>query len=112
MLGTSSFCNVLDFDASYAFPLAAAITVALGVVVGITLRVRVYLYLGFAAFSFNALVVLVHVIQNRTPAQTKLIIGAIFLLISVLFTGTFLARQVKCQVILTRYQALRETLST
>ena len=112
MVGTSSFYNVVDFNESYAFPLVAATVSSLAVVVGIALRVRIYLYLGFSAFAFNAIVVLVHVILNQPPTQTKLIIGSIFLAIGVLFTGSFLAMQVKRQEILSRYRQLREELAT
>jgi hypothetical protein len=85
---------------------------ALAVVVGIALRIRIYLYLGFGAFAFNALTVLIHVIQNQPPTQTKLIIGAIFLLVGVIFTGSFLLMQIKRQEILKRYARFRDDLAS
>ncbi|MEM7408291.1 MAG: hypothetical protein AAF458_23580 [Pseudomonadota bacterium] len=112
IIGTSSFYNVVDFNDSVFMPLSAAVAAAAAVVVGIALRVRVYLYLGFSAFVFNALVVLSWVIYNQPPAQTKLMIGAIFLLIGLTFTGAFLAMQMKRQEILARYQAIREELAS
>lgn len=112
IIGTSSFYNVVDFNDSVFMPLSAAVAAAAAVVVGIALRVRIYLYLGFAAFVFNALVVLSWVIYNQPPAQTKLMIGAIFLLIGVVFTGAFLAMQMRRQEILARYQAVREELAS
>ncbi len=110
MLGTSTFYNVVDFDESVLYPLAAALLSTLMVVVGISLRVRIYLFLGFSSFVLNTLAVLVHVIRSQPPSQVKLMIGAIFLIIGVAFTGSFLLLQMKRQEILDRYAALRDEL--
>ena len=110
LVATSSFYNVIDFNESLYYPLVAALIAALGVIVGIGLRVRIYLYVGFCAFLLNSLAVLVHVIRSQPESQIKLLIGVLFLIIGMLFTGSFLLFQMKRQQILNQYARLVEEL--
>lgn len=112
VLGVSSFFNVVDFEESILYPLTAAFVAAGGVVLGIALRVRIYLYLGFSFFVLNTLAVLVHVIRNQPESQIKLVVGVVFLILGVVFTGSFLVLQMKRQEILDRYTELKDELDS
>ena len=103
MLAATAFHNVLDFDASLWFPVTAALVSALVVVAGIALRVRIYLFMGSSFFVLNTIASLIHVVRNQAPDQTKLLIGAVFLITGILFTGGFLFFQMKRQELLDRY---------
>ena len=111
LLGTTTFYNVVDFEESLIYPLAAALLSAAAAVAGIALRVRVFLFLGFTSFAVNTIAVLVHVLRAQPESHEKLLLGAIFLVIGTIFTGSFLLLQWKRQEILRRYAMLREELA-
>ena len=111
MLGTSTVFNATDFEASLWYPVTAALMAAAGVVLGITLRVRIFLYLGAAFFICNTVAVLVHLILGQPPEHTKLIVGSVFLVTGVVFTGSFLLFQMQRHEILRRYRALQQELA-
>ena len=106
LLGTSCYYNVVEFQVSVWYPVAAAILSTMVVLLGIALRIRIYLYLGVAFFFVNVLAALSHVIISQPPERTTLLIGAVFLAIGVLFTGSYLVFQMKREEILARYRAL------
>ncbi len=110
MFGCVAFYNVNDFDQSILYPLIAAILSALGVVFGISLRVRIYLYLGTVFFFVNTIGVIAHVIIKQPPENTTLFIGIIFLVTGLTFIISFLVFQMKREEILNRYQNIKETL--
>lgn len=111
LVGASTFYNVIDFNESLYYPLVAALVAAVGVVVGISLQVRIYLFVGLSSFVVNTVAVLVHVVRNQPPSQIKLIVGVVFLVVGLVFTGSFLLFQVKRQQILNQYAWLRRELA-
>jgi uncharacterized membrane protein YgdD (TMEM256/DUF423 family) len=111
MLGTSTVFNAASFEASIWYPVTAALMAAAGVVLGVSLRVRIFLYLGAAFFICNTVVVLVHLILDQPPEHTKLIVGIVFLVTGVVFTGSFLLFQMKRHEILRRYRTLQQELA-
>ncbi|CAM2008205.1 hypothetical protein [Acanthopleuribacter pedis] len=111
LLCTSAFFNLIDFRDSPWFPVSAAIIAALGVVAGISLRIRIYLYLGVGFFMLNIVTTLVHMVMLQPPDAVKLAVGMVFLGLGCLFTGSFLLFQMKRRELLRRYQALRLELS-
>jgi hypothetical protein len=111
MFGCVAFYNINDFNQSIFFPLTAAILSTLGVICGISLRVRIYLYLGTVFFFVNTIGVLTHVIVKQPPENTTLFIGIIFLVTGLTFIISFLVFQMKREEILERYHDIRETLT-
>lgn len=111
MLGTSTVFNATDFEVSIWYPVTAALMSAAGVVLGISLRVRIFLYLGAAFFICNTVAVSVHLILGQPPEHTKLIVGIVFLVTGAVFTGSFLLFQMKRHEILSRYRALQKELA-
>ncbi|CAM2065900.1 hypothetical protein SCOR_11010 [Sulfidibacter corallicola] len=111
LLCVSAFYNLIDFRDSIWFPVGAALISALGVVAGISLRIRIYLFLGVGFFLLNTVTTLVHVVMIQPPGAIKLFIGVVFLALGCLFTGSFLVFQMKRQELLRRYQTLRLELS-
>ena len=111
-VGVSSGYNMIDFDTSVFYPLAATMVSALAVIFGISLRIRIYLYLGLSFFFLNSIAVVVHVILNQPASRYKLLIGIIFLITGILFTGSFIIFQMKRQQILDQYTRLKNELRT
>jgi hypothetical protein len=112
VLATSSLYDVLSFDVSHWYAVAAVLLSALGVVVGIALEVRVYLYLGTCFFLLNSAAIAVNVIRSQSPESEKLLLGVLFLGLGIFFTGSFLLFQMKRQEILREYTRLRVELRT
>lgn len=110
-LGTSAFYTIADFDKSFLYPLGGALIAVTGVVVGIAFRVRIYLYLGIVFFFVNVITVIAHVIIAQPPQHIKLMIGMVFLITGLVFTGSFMLFQAKRQEILNQYLALRQRLN-
>ncbi len=103
--------NVIDFRESVMYPLVAAIFSTVAVVAGISLRIRIYLYLGTSFFFVNLFGIIAHIIISQPPENLKLAVGIVFLVTGVLFTASFLLFQMKRQEILNRYQELVKTLN-
>jgi len=112
LIGVSSFYNMIDFQASLLYPLSAAGVALLGVLCGISLRIRIYLFMGLGAFVFNTFAVLVHVIKNQPPDHIQLYIGCLFLLAGLFFTGSFLLFQMQRQMILLTVQNLKANIQS
>ena len=112
MLGSSAFYNVIDFSESLWHPLVAAFVSLVGVVCGISLRIRIYLFLGVAFFFINTISIGIHMIVQQPPDHIKLIIGVIFLVTGILFTGSFLFFQMKRSEILATIKNIRDEIDT
>jgi hypothetical protein len=104
MIGSSSYFNILEFNVSLWYPVTASLLSALAVVLGTSLQIRVYLYLGFGFFVLNTFAVVVHTILNQPPEVFRLIVGMIFLTMGILFLGSYLLFQMKRQELLEQYQ--------
>ncbi len=110
LLASSCWFNLIDFDQSVWYPLIAAVVAALVVVVGIALRIRIYLFLGSGFLLTNLIGTLAHVIVRQPPTQVKLLLGVVSLVVGLIFLGSFLVFQAKRKEILDRYAQLVETL--
>lgn len=111
LLASSSWFNLIDFSQSVWYPLIAAIVAALLIVVGTSLRVRIYLFLGSAFLLTNLIGTLAHVIVRQPPTQVKLMIGIVSLAVGLVFLAGFLLFQAKRKQILERYAHLVQTLN-
>ncbi len=112
MMGSSAFYNVIDFSESLWYPLVAAFVSLVGVVCGISLRIRIYLFLGVAFFFINTISIGIHLIVHQPPEHIKLIIGIIFFFTGILFTGSFLYFQMKRSQILATIKNVRDQIDT
>ena len=112
LLGTSAYYSLIDFETSLWYPLAAALIAVFGVLAGISLRIRIYLFLGTFFFIFNTFAVMVNMVREQPPQYIKLIVGCLFLLTGLFFTGSFLLFQMKRQEVLGRYRELVQELGS
>ncbi len=106
LLGSSAFYNLVAFQDSFGYPLVAAMVALLGVLAGISLRIRIYLYLGTFFFVFNTLAVLIQMARYQPAEHIQLLVGLLFLVTGLLFTAGFWAFQTQRHAILQRYEAL------
>ncbi|MBT4838350.1 MAG: hypothetical protein HON94_13500 [Methylococcales bacterium] len=111
ILGTSSFYNILEFQESIWFLVSATFIALLAIIVGISLRIRIYLYLGGGAFLLNLIGIIAQLIIQQPPEHIKLSIGILFLVTGLLFTASFLLFQMKRQEIIKQYHHLRSTVA-
>lgn len=111
MIGSSSYFNVLDFNTSLWYPVTASLLSSLAVIVGMSLQIRIYLYMGFGFFILNTFAVVTHTILNQPPEMFRLIIGMIFLLMGLLFLGSYLLFQMKRKELLAQYLSYRDKIS-
>lgn len=112
LLGLSAAYNLLDFSTSIWYPVAAVILAALIVVVGISLRIRIFLYLGSGFFLVNIAGMIANVILTQPDGRTMFAVGLLFFVMGVLFIGTYLLFQMKREAILLRYRSVMETVDT
>ena len=107
LLGSSAFYNLVASEGTLQYPLVATLVALLGVIAGISLRIRIYLYLGTFFFVFNTLVVLIQIARFQPAEHVQLLVGLLFLVTGLLFTTGFWAFQTKRHAILQRYETLR-----
>jgi len=107
LLSLSALYNIGDFNGSIWYPVTAAAISLLGVIVGISLQIRIYLYLGVTFFFINAVGAIGNVIVTQPTEQIKLIVGILFLLTGLLFISSYLLFQMKREQILAKYHTLR-----
>lgn len=112
LCGTCSFYNIMDFGGSIWYPVIATLMSVLFVVVGIPLKVRIFLYLGTLFFIVNAIGVIAHIIINQPPENITLSIGILFLVTGIFFTVSFLFFQMKRQQVIDRYHQITSELKT
>ncbi|GEM_PF-3950276 len=110
LCGTASFYNIMDFDSSIWFPVIATLISTLLVVAGISLQVRIFLYLGMLFFIVNCIGVVANIIINQPPENVTLFIGVLFLIAGVCFIISFLLFQMKRQQIIDKYHSITEEL--
>jgi hypothetical protein len=110
LIGSSSYFNILDFNTSLWYPVTASLLSSIAVVLGIGLQIRIYLYLGFGFFVLNTFAVVTHTILNQPPEMFRLIIGLIFLLMGLLFLGSYLLFQMKRKELLEQYHLYQNNL--
>lgn len=103
IITSSSFYNLVEFNNSIGYPVSAVFFSTLAVLIGTSLRIRIYLYLGITAFFVNIISVTGYMIVAQPPEHIKLIIGILFLISGLLFTASFLLFQIKRQEILAKY---------
>lgn len=111
MIGSSSYFNILDFNTSLWYPVTASLLSSLAVVVGMSLQIRIYLYMGFGFFILNTFAVVTNTILNQPPEMFRLIVGMIFLLMGLLFLGSYLLFQMKRKELLAQYLSYRDKIS-
>lgn len=107
MLCISALYSIGDFNGSIWYPVTAAGIALLGVIIGISLQIRIYLYLGVAFFFINAVGAVGNVIITQPPEHIKLTVGIMFLLTGLLFIGSYIMFQMKRQQILAHYHYWR-----
>ncbi len=109
LLGVSAGYNLLDFHSSVWLPFTAVLISSLIVVVGISLRIRIFLYLGTSFFFVNIIGMIINIIISQPDGRTLLAIGVLFFVLGILFISTYLLFQMKREEIINRY---RQTLAT
>lgn len=112
LCGTASFYNIMDFNGSVWFPVAATLISAGLAIAGVSVRIRIFLYLGITFFIVNAVGVIAHIIINQPPENITLFIGVLFLLAGIFFTASFLFFQMKRKQIIERYHQITNELKT
>lgn len=110
LLGVSAFYNMLDFKSTIWLPVTAVLLSSLVVVMGISLRIRIFLYMGSAFFLVNIVGMIANVIVTQPDGRTMLAVGILFFIMGILFIATYLLFQMKREEILSRYRHLVETL--
>jgi hypothetical protein len=111
LLGISAAYNILDFGASVWYPAVAAMTSAFVVLLGISLRIRIFLYLGSAFVLVNIIGMVANVIINQPPDKTMFAVGLLFLVTGVLFVASYLLFQMKREEIKQKYLDISGTLA-
>ena len=112
IFGTSAFYNITDFNESIRYPVVAALSAGVGVLIGISLRVRIYLYMGLIFFLVNGAGVVGHIIINQPPENMLVLIALLFLLGGIPLIALFVVLQIKRRQIFERYQRLMTELGT
>lgn len=112
LFGVSTFNNIVDFNESIWYSVTAALFSTIAVIAGISLRIRIYLYLGTSFFFVNLFAVVAHFVVAQPPEYLKLYIGIIFLFTGIAFTASFLLFQIKREEIIARYKFLLQEFST
>ncbi len=110
--GTSGFYNIVDFNESIWFPVIATLVASGGVLLGISLRIRIYLYMGMVFFLVNSAGVVGHIIVNQPPENMLVFIAMLFLLGGIPLIAVFVTLQIKRQQILGRYRKLMDEIGT
>lgn len=103
MCGSSAVYNIIDFNASVWYPVIATLVSLAAVIIGVSLRIRIYLVLGVGFSIMNAVGVVAHIIINQPAENITLLIGLLFLVAGIVFTVSFLVFQMKRQQILLTY---------
>ncbi len=111
LLGTSAGYNILEFRTSIWYPANAALMSAVVVVLGIALRVRIFLYLGSAFILVNVVGMIANVIITQPQGKTLFAVGILFLVVGVLFVATYLLFQMKREELLRTYAQLNDTIA-
>jgi len=106
--GTSGFYNMVDFNESIWYPVIATLVAGGGVLLGISLRIRIYLYMGLVFFVVNAVGVVAHIIISQPPENMLVFIALLFLLGGIPLIAVFVTLQIKRQQILTRYRSVMD----
>lgn len=112
LLGVSAAYNILDFTVSVWYPATAALVSAFVVILGISLRIRIFLYLGSAFILVNLVGMIGNVIISQPPEKTMLAVGVLFLLTGILFVVSYLLFQLKREEIKRKYQAITQTIAS
>ncbi len=112
LLGISAAYNILDFRASVWYPASAALLSSLIVVLGISFRIRIFLYLGSSFIFVNLIGMIANIIITQPPEKTMFAIGLLFLSMGIIFVSSYLLFQIKRDEIIVRYQSISSTIAT
>ena len=112
LLGCSSAYNLFDFNSSLWYPVSAALLSAIIVVLGISLRVRIFLYLGSGFIFLNLIGIIANAIINQPPEKTMFAVGLLFLFTGILFVASYLFFQMKREEIKAKYQQISDVISS
>ena len=76
------------------FPVIAILVASGGVLLGISLKIRIYLYMGMVFFLVNSAGVIGHIIVNQPPENMLVFIAMLFLLGGIPLIAAFVTLQI------------------
>ncbi|MFT5083931.1 MAG: hypothetical protein ACI9Y1_001983 [Lentisphaeria bacterium] len=111
LLGVSAAYNVLEFRASVWYPVSAALMSCVIVVLGISFRIRIFLYLGTSFIFVNIVGMITNVIITQPPEKTMLAVALLFLCTGVLLVTSYLLFHMKREEIIQKYSNITQTIA-
>ncbi|WP_444996602.1 hypothetical protein [Aliikangiella sp. IMCC44359] len=111
LLTVSAGYNILDFQSSVWYPASAAIISAIVVLLGISLQIRIFLYLGSSFIFINIIGMIANIIIHQPPEKTMFAVGILFLVTGILFIASYLLFQMKREEIRQKYLAISNTIA-